>query len=197
MSTKMPTFSVETAFGCFSKNHPEDFETDLLVLTMLAKMPFPSALNRLDAQLDGLLESDVVTHGFTAGLGEHRLFDLRKHGLPPKYVLLVGLGAKETFNTKVVCGFFRLVIEVATKIGAKRVTIPFMPQRLTAESMNLRGNAAILRCRVHESWSQGKLTDLEEIQVICAPQAKRHIEAGLGVEHQLCKECRNPCIVED
>mgnify|MGYP001397753575 CR=1 FL=1 len=41
----------------------------------------------------------------------------------------------------------------------------------------------------------GTINELKEVRLLCAPQAKQHLEQGVAVDHTLCNECHIPKLV--
>jgi len=163
-----------------------EIRTDLLMLTKLAGMPLGPTPSAVDRALDGLIGRKMKDAEFTGEQGQHLLVDLNggSHSArPQRAILLVGLGSAQKFCGKVACQVFRLVIDQAVEQGITQVTIPFAPNRMTVSSLNLKGTAHILREVVDERLSgrKGARASLKEIQVLCTPQARKHIQEGLDI----------------
>ncbi len=193
-ASAMPAFKVSTAFGCFSRNRLEQMPTDLLVLTAMHGVNLPAGLTSVDKVSGGSIVKALKNSAFNAHQGEHQVIDLSQKQLPQKYVLVVGLGDFRRFNRRGACGLFSLAIDEAVRLGVKNMLIPIAPSRLSASSLSLTTTAATLRCCVEQKAKQGALGKLEEIQLVCAPQAKRYVETGLAVDHQICPTCTHPTL---
>jgi hypothetical protein len=89
------------------------------------------------------------------------------------------------------CDFFNYSLAMACRYKAHSLLIPVFPYRSSAAALNLRGTGAILRCLLNERARRGMIGDLQEVLLLCAPQAKRHLEAGIAVDHALCRQCRD------
>jgi len=192
---KLPRFILSTSG---TSQSARELRTDLLLLTAMSHMGLGSFAATLDRSLNGLLSKKIADSGFSGKLGEHLLIDLKNLGhkrQSPSYILLVGLGHPADFSLRTACGLFRLSLDRAAELGVRRLTIPFLTHRLTAERMNLRGTAAVLRCRVQERLSKPhQLGALEEIEILCSPQAKRHVQQGLDIAGPLHSPCSDPRI---
>jgi hypothetical protein len=178
-----------TIYGAFdhSQESIESVQTDLLVLTRLQYMhPGPSSV-RFDSLLNATVSAAIAEHNFYGRLGDSLLVSTGDPYI--KQVLVVGLGKPSGFGRPTLCGLFRLVFEKAMQSGSRKVSIPIFPGRLT--DINLKGTAAVLKCKLNLLADQ---KHLEEVEILCAPQAIRHLLSGLGKEEQLCRVCHNPSI---
>jgi len=104
-------------------------------------------------------------------------------------MVVVGLGRPDDISRRRMCALFNYSLTLASQFKARSILIPIFPQRSSEAVMNLRGTAAVLRCLVDQRVKSGTLDALEEVRLLCAPQAKQHIEQGLAVEHTLCNQC--------
>lgn len=187
----MAKISILPTMGRTGSLEIPEIRTDLLMLTKLAGMPLGPAPSAVDRALDGLILRKMKDADFTGEQGQHLLVDLsRSSRSPQRSILLVGLGSPQKFNGKVVCQVFRLLIDKALEQGVSHVVIPFAPNRMTVGSLNLKGTAHILREVVDERLSgrKGARASLKEIQVLCTPQARKHIQDGLDIpsRHSAC-----------
>lgn len=181
-----------TIFGAFEGDWQriESVKTDLLVITHLEHMRLGHGPQRFDELLGNRISQAVADAHFAGNLGDSLLVETADQKI--KRVLIVGLGKPDTFGRPNLCGLFRMIFESARATGATKVSIPIFPGRLT--DLNLKGTAAVLRCKLSLLGSQGALGDLDEVEILCAPQATRHLLSGFSVEQQLCRVCKNPKI---
>lgn len=163
-------------------------ETDLLVMTHLQSTSFGPGTTALDELTDGLLLSRIEEADFQGKAGETLLVQTNTAGI--KNILLIGLGKPLDVHRTTICSFYRMIIEHATKLGARKVSIPFFSGLLI--DINYRGMLAVLRCRVDQSAQAGEIGELAQIEVLCNHQSKRHIVDGLSVDKTLCAVCRHP-----
>lgn len=179
----MAKISIVPTMGKSGSLEIPEIRTDLLMLTKLAGMPLGPTPSALDRALDGLILRKMKDADFTGEQGQHLLVDLGRRKHPQRAILLVGLGNPQKFNGKVACQVFRLLIDQALEQGVAHAVIPFAPNRMTVSSLNLKGTAHILREVVDERLSgrKGARASLKEIQVICTPQARKHIQEGLDI----------------
>lgn len=97
-----------------------------------------------------------------------------------------------SFGQITACSFFRLAIATAASLKARHIILPVLPRRLSEEVFSLRRTGAVLRCRVEERALKNELGDLETIEIVCTPQARRYIEEGLRVAGPRCHSCSDP-----
>ncbi len=188
------TFTVETAFGRKTQALQQLFSVELLLLTKQQHTVSGGAFSRLDQALGGALTAAMDKEHFEGALGAHLLVEVSVADAPLRYVLLVGMGSPEQDTRPNFCGLYRLAIDTANRLGLKTMGMPIFPGRLTAEFMNLKGMLAVLQCRAAERVRNTPQSALREIKIFCTAQARRHVEAGLQIDHQLCQVCRDPCI---
>lgn len=181
-----------TIYSAFDHNleRIESVHTDLLVLTELEHMRLGPGPARFDALLDSAISKALAEDHFSGRLGNSLL--IKTDNAKIREVVVVGIGKPAAFGRPSLCGLFRLVFEQAVASGAKKVTIPVFPGRLT--DINLKGTAAVLRCKILQLASEGLLGSIEEVEILTSPQATRHFLLGLQVEEPLCRVCRNPRI---
>lgn len=181
------TFRVRTAF----KAHLENLEipqTDMFVITHMEHTSFGNGILKLNELTDGAVLSQIEDVGFQGLKGEFLLIEVPDSSI--KNVLVVGIGSADDVKRTTICALYRLAFEQAKKIGAKKITIPFFPGLLF--DLNYRGMLAVLHCRIGERVRANALGDLEEIEILCTSQARKHIVDGLEVSKQLCPTCRDP-----
>jgi hypothetical protein len=190
------SFSVETAFGR-SKNALQPlFSAKLLVLTKQQHTVSAGPFSRMDNALDGALTRAMHEANFDGSLGSHLLVEVNTGDQPLRHVLLVGMGTSDQGIRPNFCGLYRLAIDTANQLGVDNLGMTIWPGRLTADFMNLKGMLATLQCRAAERLQSTPHATLRQIKIFCTAQARRHVEAGLQVDHQLCAVCRDPRICE-
>ncbi|HEY9870895.1 MAG TPA: M17 family peptidase N-terminal domain-containing protein [Candidatus Obscuribacterales bacterium] len=189
----MANITVNPIMGVGSGPQVAETRTDLLMLTKLEGMPLGPTPTAVDRALGGLISREAKRSGFTGELGQQLLVEIDPQShpqCPQRYILLVGLGSPQKFCGKVACQVFRLVIDKALELGVEHVTIPFAPNRMTVSSLNLKGTAHILREVVDEKLSGRKgRQSLKEIQLLCTPQARKHIQDGLDIPARHKRVC--------
>jgi hypothetical protein len=167
----------------------ENLSTDLLVLTQMSNAHMSQGTQKIDKKLGGTISKAIAAQGFTGQAAETILLDCAKFKNEQRYVLLVGLGDPAHFKGYTVCGLMRTVLETARELGVAKITMPIFPNRQTEDELTLAGTAAIMSCRVS---TFGKLPKLEEIELFCTPQARRHLQGGLICKVPHCENCANP-----
>lgn len=176
-------------------------ETPFLVVTRLAGAHF----NRFEQAVDGLLGGLLTKacDGWKCELGSYRLIYLpafhTEAGVPLRigrlqYILLAGLGHPSEFHARKLCGFTGLTLHEAAVAQAEKITFIESPHRSTEEGISLEGTAAIMRCRAEALKSAGHLRCLNEIEFLCSPQARLHLEKGLTVQPPRCRVCTLPTL---
>ncbi len=169
----------------------DQVETDMLLLTRLENLALGPGPQAVDNALEGLISRKMSSKKFSGALGQHLLFDLdpRKFGeRPQRFILLVGVGSPRKFCGRAACQIFRLVVDKALETGVEEVTIPFAPNRITDGALNLKGTAHILNGVLSDNQTRLDSSPLRRVQVLCTPQARKHVEHGL-----LSKAVRDCC----
>lgn len=173
---------------------------ELVVITVMAGMQLNPLGRSLDASVDGAITKEMECHSFTGYLGQKLLVDLVEKGYPAashRYVLIVGLGDFWAFDHRTACALFRLALDSAVELGVERLILPIVPHRSTEQSLNLLGTAAIMRCRIEERWlAHAGLKNLKTVEILCAPQARKHLEEGLAIKGPRCLPCTDPALPE-
>jgi hypothetical protein len=169
-------------------------DTDLLVIPLLdhqASIDLSWAMNQ---QLVDITWEAIGFAEFAPKEGANILINPRDYGYTNddvRHILVVGLGSPKRFERKEACMLFGTALQFASQIKAKKITIPVMPFRQTEGSMNLKGTAATLRCRICKEKPLHGAT-LHEVEVIMTPQARPYFLKGLDITKQLCATCTLP-----
>lgn len=170
----------------------EKVSTPMLMLTKVAGTAPGDGIRAVDKSLDGLISKRIGKVGFKGDLGEYLNFSIGASE-PQENVLLVGLGRAAKFDTKALCQVVGIAVDQALAKKAPRLSIPILPNRLT--DLNLQGTAHIIKAMVERKLANVKGDSELEIELVCTPQAKRHIEAGLACGHttHVKKGSEDPC----
>jgi hypothetical protein len=139
----------------------------------------------------------MVAHNFQGNVGEHLAVEVPaiEAGGRPRHIVVVGLGKADDISRRRMCALFNYSMALASEYKARSILIPIFPQRSSGAVMNLRGTGAVLRCLVDQKAKSGAIASLKEVRLLCAPQAKQHLEQGIAVDHTLCNECHIPKLV--
>lgn len=184
------TFVFNPSMGTNADPGIENIDTDLLVLTQMTESHMSQGMQKIDEKLDGALSKVMKEQNFSAQAGESVLVDCKDHSAASqRFVLVVGLGDLRKFKGYTVCGLMRKALETAKELGVRKMTLPIFPNRQTEQELNLAGSGAIIACRVA---TFGELPKLEEIELFCTPQARRHLQKGLFVHAPHCMVCADP-----
>lgn len=187
---KTPEITISPILG--ASGSMGDVRTDMLVLTQLAGIPI-QAPSTLDESVRRLISRKAAGARFKGELGQYVLIDLDPRHYPAstqRYILLVGVGAPNKFDSKTACTVFQVVVEQALKLGIEQVTIPFTSNRLTAANLNMRGTAHLLKEVVETTIAQlTREPELDEVQIVCTPQARKHIAQGLRIPVRHTRTC--------
>ena len=178
----LPSFT----FAPFAGRKPlDDLPTDLVLMAKLYRHDIPAALHVSEPDVAHLLRTTVKKE-FVGKRGEVRLLQtplLNSQGQRGRHVLLFGLGDQSSYGSRTSCKVFEAFFLKALELGARHVTVPFIPNPMTKTQMTHRATAFkmkhVLRQVLH-SW-QGPVA-LTEVMLYCSPAAVRHIEAGLAIE---------------
>lgn len=171
----------------------ETVQTDLLMLTKLSGLGLGPSPQAVDTQLAGRLSEKMRQKRFKGTLGEHLTLQCGPEH-PARNVLLVGLGSPATFDYCALKEVMGVAVSRAIKLGCTRISLEIAKDRLTAARANLRGTAAAIRDCIEEKLAEigedkpGTL----EIELICTPQAARHLRDGLSVEPRAKRVCCEP-----
>lgn len=185
------TFTLNPIMGTNEDPGIENLDTDLLVFTQMRSSKMSEGMMKIDNKLSGALSKAVKENGFSGKAGESVVVECQSPSTSKqKYLLLVGLGSYKNFNSFVVCGMMRLVLEEAQKRGVKKITIPFMPNRQTEDKVSLTASVNTLVCKVR--MFQDDLPKLQEVELFCTPQARQYLQDGLMGHTPRCMICRNP-----
>lgn len=178
----LPSFT----FAPFAGRTPMDkCNTDLVLMTKLFRHDVPAALHVDEPSVADLLKT-TVKEEFQGKRGESRLLKTslpNSNGDPGRYILLVGLGPANFYDSKTSCLVFETLFTQALELGVKSVTIPFIPNPMTKGSLTHKATAFKLKrvlARVLAKW-KGPVA-LTEVKMYCAPAAVRHIQNGLLIE---------------
>jgi len=169
-------------------------ETPMLVLGTMSGMGLGSQIADLDQHLGGVIAAEISKKGFQGDLGKNFVLELDQPGAPEN-VLVLGLGSPAKFDRKAITRAIQIAVSRAVKLGCSKLTIPILPNRQTQGTLNLRGQAYIIREAVEK-----KLKELEEkegtleIEFLCTPQAKSHLAKGLACKRM---SADGECCVEE
>ena len=165
----------------------------MLFLTKVRGHALPECLAVGDPALARIIEKTIAGKGradpFTGEKGSAKVVkvpQLNSTEQPERYVYLAGLGGPEDFGQEVVCQAFNGFIKTALRRRCERVVIPFVANRMTDDTMNLKSLAFLLRREVDRTLAAWKKPiALREIIIYCTPQAKRYLKKGLSIEHSV------------
>lgn len=176
----MPEFTFIATLG---RTTLDDLSTDLVVVPKLYRLAIPEKLHVKHPGVGDSLRKKVKA-GFQ---GRRGAFDVLSTDLPNSAgqpgckILLTGIGAAESYCADVAAQIFEVVFKKALEMGVRKVTIPFVSNRVTGSNVNLGQTA----CRMKRALakvlreSDGKST-LREVEIYCTASAVRHIKDGLG-----------------
>jgi hypothetical protein len=156
--------------------------TDMLMLTKMSGLGLGPSPLAVDDRLAGKLSEKIRQKRFKGNLGENLMLQLGDEH-PARNVLLVGLGNSSTFDF---CGLQKVIdvaITRAVSLGCKRLSLEIAKDRLTGGHLNLRGTAHSIKECVLEKLSTlcADKPGTIEIELICTPQAARHLKKGLSI----------------
>lgn len=191
LPVNMPRFTFAATMG---RKSIEEIKTDLVLVTMLHRMSVPGSLKLKTPEVAELVKQTIKAKNFDGKSGSRLLIEtsLKKtDGEAGRHVLLVGLGRASCYKADTAYNVVQLLVDEAIQVGARTVTIPFVPNRMTEGCLNLKATAFKLKCAVAQRFSEldGEVS-LKEIQIYCTPQAKRHIQQGLEIPLEAESDCR-------
>ena len=167
-------------------------ETPMLLLCKLAGHGLGSHIQTLDQAVGGLISSEVDKTNFRGNRGEYFVLDIDQEDAPQS-VMLVGLGTQDKFDSGAIVQLVELAVEEAVKRGCSKVSVPILPNR-QAQGINLRGQAHLIKVTAERKVASLRVDEGElEIELVCAPQAKAHLQKGLsckrmGSDGRCCDE---------
>lgn len=167
-------------------------ETPMLLLCKLAGHGLGSHIQTLDQDVGGLISSEIEKTNFRGERGEFFVLDVDQEDAPQS-VMLVGLGTPEKFDSGAIVQLVELAVEEAIKRNCNKVSVPILPNR-QAQGINLRGQAHLIKVTAERKVASMRVEDGElEIELVCAPQAKSHLQKGLsckrmGSDGRCCDE---------
>jgi len=171
----------------------QEHDTDMLMLTKLNGVPLGAGPRAIDQLTNGLLTQRMEATGFNAQVGEVVSISLPA-GFHQKHVLLVGLGTTTRFDQCTLAEAIGAAVTQAIKDGSTKLSIPVVGHRLLALRLNLRGTAHIVRNAAERVLAAHPSTARFDIEFICGPQAKRHLEKGLSIPR---RQRKDPCCLSE
>lgn len=192
----MPAIKVIPGISPKHEHGVEYDQADLLVLTMVSGSGLGPGPAKFDAHHGGAISQALAKAQFKGQAGEHLTIELTPQedspAAPTRHIAVVGLGDAEAICKKRICAFFNYAIDLAVSYQAESMVIPIFPYRSSSGQLSLRGTGAILYCLMAERTRLGTTGALKELRLLCAPQAKSHLQIGLAVERSLCAHCHIP-----
>lgn len=186
----LPSFT----FAPFAGRSPlDEVQTDLVLMTRLYRHDVHAALHVNEPNVANLLKV-TMKEEFLGKRGEFRLLQTElpnSQGQPGRQILLIGLGQARSYDSKTSCQVFEILFRQALELGVSSVTVPFIPNPTTKDSLTHKATAYKLKhvlTRVLQSWSGP--VGLKEVKLYCTPAAVRHIAAGLAINPADCP-CSN------
>lgn len=163
----------------------DEFESDLVLVPVLAGMKVPRELHLRDEGVGELIKSAIKDGGFEGKRGDQLLLETELCGSCEdscRHVLVAGIGRAEKFTGRTAFEVFEKMIEEAIRLDVQRVLIPFAPNRGTKGGINMKGMGHKLKMAVNAVFNRlDRPVRLTEVQIYCTPQAKPHIEKGLQI----------------
>ncbi len=189
-----------TVIGGINPRHQHGVEydtADLVILTKVLGSDLGAGPMAFDARHNGAISKAMAAHDFQGTVGEHLAVEVPaiEPGGRPRHIVVVGLGKADDISRRRMCALFNYSMALASEYKARSILIPIFPQRSSGAVLNLRGTGAVLRCLVDQKAKSGSINELKEVRLLCAPQAKQHLEQGVAVDHTLCNECHIPKLV--
>ena len=178
----LPSFTLAPFAG---RTPLDEVSTDLVLMTKLYRHDIPAALHVSEPSAAELLKSSIGEE-FSGKRGQVSLLQStlpNSQGEPGRYFLLYGLGPEQHYGGRTTCALFETFFKQALELGVAHVTVPFIPNPMTKNSMTHRATAFKLKHvlrQVLRAW-QGPVP-LREVTLYCTPAAVRHIKAGLQIE---------------
>jgi hypothetical protein len=167
----------------------------VLLLCTVAGTGLGPTTRAVDDNLDGLITRKLrgKKHGFTGEVGQ--LLSIAPKKAAAKRISLVGLGEMATLQPRNLCKAIHVTVEDALKRGDTHLAIPVVSNSMS--QIRLKGQAKIIREVVESLLLSAANRDMEgtfEVEILCTPNAKHHIEEGLAIEPNLDSVC---CLDDD
>lgn len=185
-----PKFLVSAKKGLVGDFGIEELQTPMLLVTQFAGIKLSADYSVLVDSTDGAFGKAIKRDKFTGELGETSVVKL--NGLPQDYLVVFGLGRAQRFGCGAIREMVRSVINSAVRRRVSRVTIPVIPNRTTSSNLTLNQTAHIMKCVAIDVLGAKKSDKELEVEFVCTPQAKRHIQAGLRRQRRSrgCDPCQ-------
>lgn len=160
------------------------FRTPMLLIGKLAGQGLGSHYQALDQTLNGIITKAMDARNFSGKLKEYFLVPLQALTGTPDNLLVVGLGNIEKFEPKILTQVIELAVATTVNNGLSKLSVPILPNRQT-QGINLRGQAHLIKRAAQLMLEAGVFKNREgdfEIELVCTPQAKTHLQKGLACQ---------------
>ncbi|MBU6451879.1 MAG: hypothetical protein KGS72_08895 [Cyanobacteria bacterium REEB67] len=195
-ASSTPAISVIAGINPGHQHGVEYDQADLLILTKALDVDLGPGPLAFDEHHDRAISKAIAASDFRGAARAHLAIAIpavsARASDASRHIVVIGLGKADRVTRRSVCDVFADALNFACQFKSQSLLLPIFPQRSSEGTINLRGTGAILRCLVDEKVRRGALGQLKEICLLCAPQAKRHLQDGLVVERILCGTCRRP-----
>ncbi len=171
--------------------------TPMLMLAKFSGMNLPAEVQRF-VDSDARIGETLSRRGFKGELREHVTVQLGDKSKQQR-VLFIGLGhSARKFDCGTIRDAIKTAIHRAVAHRVARLSIPIFPNRVTRTSLGYEPTAHIIKCVATDLLAAKKGDGTLEIELICIPQAERHVKSGLARERRkhvsVCDEVRKaPC----
>ena len=159
-------------------------DTPMLLLGKLTGHGLGSHFQALDLNVGGVISEEIEKKGFSGERGKHFVIPLDQEDAPEK-IMVVGLGSPDKFDTKALSQVIGMAVANAIKQDCRKLSVPILPNRQT-QWINLRGQAHIIKRAAQLKLATAPYDQLPgefEIELVCTPQAKTHLEKGLKCQN--------------
>lgn len=179
----------------------EQVSTPLLMLTKFSGINLATELRKFVAgAFEGRLAAELAKKGFKGEPGEHLTVQLGDKCTQER-VMFVGLGKSGNFNCATVRDTVKTAVNRALAHRSPRLSIPIFPNRNTSSSLGLMPTAHIIKCVAEDVLAHKKGDGVLEIELLCTPQAKRHVDKGLAKQRvskaSVCASAKKPALKKD
>ncbi len=177
-------FSVSPTLRAGKEHGVESLKTPLLMVAKFQGMDMGDDLRKI-AQMSSVAQT-LRDSGFNGDRGEHLTIALGEDGTPER-VLFVGMGKAQSFDCGTIREMIRVAVDRAIAQQCERLTIPILPNRLTATQYPLKGTVHIIKNVATNVLAEKEGDTVLHIELVCTPQAQRHVKAGLNCRRK--KDC--------
>ena len=177
-------FTVSSTLRAGAEHGLEGHGTPLLLLAKFQGMALGDDLRKIVRK--PIVSQSLKSNDFSGNLGESVVIGMDGEGGPDR-ILFAGMGNARSFDCATIREIMTLAVKRAVEQKCDRLSIPILPNRLTSTRLPLRGTVHIMKSVASSILEESPGDGVLNIEFVCTPQAKRHVQAGLDCRRK--KDC--------